>query len=315
MQNLADRLAPLRNELLRPLRRERLSLVLHDDCLEVLVVRREDPRLRLLAWLEAPLPPGISREGGPELADALGDLLGDLLLQGDLPAVPGGGAVLSAAAAPVRTLLLPPDLQATADPEVLRDGLRLRQDLLPPLADHEIVLEPLPLPDAWAFASLPQPALDRWLLMFAGAGLELHGLEPELWAARRALVSPLDPPRGGLLELRPQRGGTRLMLWNDEAPLVDAEVAGVDAETLAPWLGQLAVALQRRDPAWATAVLWWLVHDADGVTVLPPAPAGWDLRPADPLAHAAVEVDPAFVAPAPERLLRPLGLALRELVP
>ena len=63
MQNLADRLAPLRNELLRPLRRERLSLVLHDDCLEVLVVRREDPRLHLLAWLEAPLPPGISREG------------------------------------------------------------------------------------------------------------------------------------------------------------------------------------------------------------------------------------------------------------
>ena len=162
------------------------------------------------------------------------------LYEGDLPAVPGGGAVLSAAAAPVRTLLLPPDLEATADPEVLRDGLQLRQDLLPPLADHEIVLEPLPLPDAWAFASLPQPALDRWLLMFAGAGLELHGLEPELWAARRALVSPLDSPRGGLLELRPQRGGTRLMLWNDEAPLVDAEVAGVDAETLAPWLGQLA---------------------------------------------------------------------------
>jgi hypothetical protein len=129
------------------------------------------------------------------------------------------------------------------------------------------------------------------------------------------LVSRLDPPRGGLLEVRPQLGSTRLMLWNDDAPLVDAEIAGVDAEILAPWLGQLAVALQHRDPAWATAVLWWLVHDADGVTVLPSAPAGWDLRPADPLAHPAVLLDPAFVAPAPERLLRPLGLALRELVP
>jgi hypothetical protein len=315
VQNLADSLAPLRSELLRPLQRARLSVVLTDDRLEVLVVRREDPRLRLLAWLEAPLPPGISREGGPELGEALGDLLGDLLLQGDLPPVPGGAAVLAAAAAPVRTLLLPPDLQAASDPEALRDWLRLQQDQLPPLTDHEIAVEPLPLPDGWAFACLPRPALDRWLLMFAGAGLELHGLEPEQCAAQRALVGPLDPPRGGLLELRPQTGSSRLMLWNDAAPLVDAVIDSADAEALTTWLGQLATALQRRDPGWATAVLWWLVHDADGVTVLPPAPPGWDLRPADPLVHPAVVVDGAFETPAPERLLRPLGLALRELVP
>lgn len=315
MQNLADRMAPLRNELVRPFQRERFSLVLADDRLEVLLVRREDPRLRLLAWLEAPLPPGISRDGSPELGDALGDLLGDLLLQAGLPAVPGGSAVLSAAVAPVRTLLLPSDLQAAADPEALGDWLRLQPDGLPPLADHEIALAPLPLPDGWAFACLPRPTIDRWLLMFAGAGLELHGLEPELCAARRALVTPFDPPRGGLLELRPRLGSSRLLLWNDEAPLVDAVVDGVDAEALTPWLEQLAVALQRRDPGWATAGLGWLVHDADGVTVLPRAPRGWVLRPADPLAHPAVVVDDAFEAPAPERLLRPLGLALRELVP
>lgn len=197
MQNLADQLAPLRSELLRPFQRERLCVVLADDRLDVLVVRQEDPQLRLLAWLEAPLPPGISRDGAPELGDALGDLLGDLLLQGNLPLVPGGAAVVSAAQAPVRTLLLPPDLEASADPDALRDWLRQHQDRLPPLQDQEIALEPLPLADGWAFACLPRPVLDRWLLMFAAAGLELHGLEPELCACRRALVGPLDPPAAG----------------------------------------------------------------------------------------------------------------------
>lgn len=315
MQNLADRLAPLLAELRRPLQRERLSVVLADDRLEVLVVRREDPRLQLLTWLEAPLPPGISRDGGPELSDALGDLLGDLLLQGDLPTVPGGGAVLSAAQAPVRTLLLPPDLTADADPEALHDWLRQQQDRLLPLQDQEIALEPLPIADGWAFACLPRPALDRWLTMFAAAGLELHGLEPELFACRRALVGPLDPPRGGLLELRPQSGNSRLLLWNDEAPLLDAVVDSTDAQEVAAWLQSLALALQRRDGGWATAVLHWLVHDAEGVTVLPVAPAGWSWRPADPVAHPAVEVAAGFEPPPPDRLLRPLGLALRELVP
>lgn len=315
VQNLADQLAPLRSELLRPFQRERLCVVLADDRLDVLVVRREDPQLRLLAWLEAPLPPGISCDGAPELGDALGDLLGDLLLQGNLPRVPGGAAVVSAAQAPVRTLLLPPDLEASADPDALRDWLRQHQDRLPPLQDQEIALEPLPLSDGWSFACLPRPALDRWLLMFAAAGLELHGLEPELCACRRALVGPLDPPRGGLLELRPQTGTSRLLLWNDGAPLLDAVIDSTDAQDVASWLQSLAVALQRRDGGWATVVLWWLVHDAEGVTVLPMAPAGWSLRPAEPLAHPAVVVAADFEVPAPERLLRPLGLALRELVP
>jgi hypothetical protein len=315
VQNLADRLAPLLSELRRPLQRERLSVVLADDRLEVLVVRHEHQRLRLLAWLEAPLPPGISRDGGPELGDALGDLLGDLLLQGDLPLVPGGAVVVSAAQAPVRTLLLPPDLQAGTDAEDLRDWLRSHQDRLPPLQDQEIALEPLPLVDGWALACLPRPALDRWLLMFAAAGLELHGLEPELFACRRALVGPLDPPRGGLLELRPQTGSGRLQLWNDGAPLLDSVVDGRDAQELASWLRSLAEALQRRDGGWATAVLWWLVHDAEGVTVLPLAPAGWSLRPADPLAHPAVVVAAGFEAPTPDRLVRPLGLSLRGLMP
>ncbi|NBQ36875.1 MAG: hypothetical protein EBU42_04640, partial [Synechococcus sp.] len=96
---MTEQLAPLREQLLRPLRMGRVAVAMEADALTLLAYQTIGGQLQLQSWQQAPLPSGVVEAGVPLLTEALGDLIGDVLLQGGLQA-PGARALLPPEADP-----------------------------------------------------------------------------------------------------------------------------------------------------------------------------------------------------------------------
>ena len=81
---VTEQLAPLREQLLRPLRTGRVAVGIEADAVTLLAYQTVGGQLQLQSWQQAPLPSGVVDAGVPVLTEALGDLIGDLLLQGGI---------------------------------------------------------------------------------------------------------------------------------------------------------------------------------------------------------------------------------------
>ena len=309
---LTERLSPLRQQLLKPLIRSRVALSVAHDQLTLLTHRTAGGCLELESWQQVPLPPDLLHMGVPQQPEALGDLIGDLLLQGGIQA-PGATALVPAPAVVLRLLDLPAGLAAAGGDA---------EDLLSWLQPHEAALElPFPLEQAslnlqrrgsrWLAAFTAQDCLDRWIDAVAIAGLELYGLEPEALAVERLLPRALaDQPADqwcGCLDL--QGPSWQLMLWQGDAPQLQCSIDSSNGvEGLFPYLTESGI---------LPSPLWLLADLAEA----PPPLERWgeqlgcSLELLDPLALAQLRVEGALATPPPAAVDRLVGLALGRLKP
>ena len=177
LSGLQDRLSPL-NSWLFP---QRVYLQLEDQAFTAMVLEGE-----CIAWQErVPLPPGLCVNGEPLLVEALGDLLGDLLVERGYPGA-HVKAVLPRAATAWRVIEWP-DAAWPEQPELL---VRHQQDQLAlpwTLQDADLWLEPLlGDPPRSLLVTAQRTLLEAWIEVFSQAGVALDGLEPLpicLWRA------------------------------------------------------------------------------------------------------------------------------------
>ena len=177
-----DRLAPLQAWLFP----RRVYLELQDQAITAMVLAG-----RRLQWCETlPLPEGVVVAGEPLRPEALGDLIGDWLLERGY----GGArvrAVLPWRASAWRLLQWP----AGSSGQPLRQLLAAQADALAldwPLEQLDLQLLPLADPDSALLLAAPLALLEAWISVFAQAGLGLDGLEAAGVCGLRALADPSD---------------------------------------------------------------------------------------------------------------------------
>jgi len=308
---LAERLSPLRQQLLKPLNRTRVALCATHGQLTVLEHRSIDAGLQLLSWQHVPLAPDLVHQGIPQQPEALGDLIGDLLLQGGIQA-PGATALVPPPAVVLRLLELPADLAAAGHADALLPWLEPQEAALElpfPLAEASLSLQPRG--SRWLAAFTSQDCLDRWIDAVAVAGLALHRLEPEALAVERLLPRPLadQPPDqwSGCLDL--QAPQWQLTLWQGDAPQLHCSIdASAGLEGLTPFLEQQGI---RPCPLW-------VLVDAAGT---PPPLEQWgeqlgcSLERLEPLTLARLPAEGTWLSPAPAAVDRLVGLALGGCLP
>ena len=175
LSGVQDRLAPLQAWLFP----QRVYLELQDTAITAMALDG-----RQLVWLErVPLPAGTCVAGHPMAPDALGDLLGDWLLERGF----GGArvrAVLPSQATAVRLL--------QGDPALAADQRDLLQ--LPWAEDKPLDLIAQPLQDAPGRSLLvaaQSALLESWIEVFALAALPLDRLEAAPLCAAQAVDAEL----------------------------------------------------------------------------------------------------------------------------
>lgn len=200
LSGLQDRLAPLRTWLFP----RRVYLQLEDQAISAMALEGER-----IAWQErVPLPAGLCVNGEPLMVAALGDLLGDLLVERGYAGAQVK-AVLPRAATAWR-LIEWPEAAWPEQPELL---VRQQQDELGlpwSLQDADLLLEPLlGDPPRSLLVAVQRALLEAWIEVFSQAGVALDGLEALpicLWRA----VKPQLARQGSegllaLLQLEPDQ--------------------------------------------------------------------------------------------------------------
>jgi hypothetical protein len=189
---------------------------------------------RRLTWLErVPLPPGLIEAGEPQQLEAVGDLIGDLLIERGFAGA-RVTAVLPAAATDWR-LLVWPDGQAPEDPLPLPLLRQLQAQLGLALELEEVDLELLPRPGRPAEALLVvarRSLLQAWIDCFTSAGVALDALEAGPVCLCRAAEPLVERPLAALVELRPE--ATELVLLENGWPVLQRRLpAALDPSALA----------------------------------------------------------------------------------
>ena len=260
---IQERLRQVRHQLFP----QRLRLQIHDQGLSVQVLTRG--KAPMPPPVQVPLPAGICRQGIPQNGAALGDFIGDWLLELGLVACQVE-AVLPAAVCQWRVVTWPfddhPDepIQALRQLQIdLGESLRLEQSYLG--------WQPLPLgPEAQARALLvaaPKTVVQAWQEVFAVAGVSLQRLIPaqvQQWRAFQRLWCDDTATEHWFLHLGDQR--SRLWLVVDGVPVADWPLPACS-----PGAGP--------DPAWAEAItrcqLFWRQQAGPLRPQDPPAPQRW----------------------------------------
>jgi len=218
LADLEGRLAALRTQLCPP----RIYLQIQDQAITGMALEGRQVR-----WLEKlPLSEGVCRHGAPLLPVALGDLIGDWLMERGY----GGAqvkAVLPPSACSWRVLdpplgLGPPEQRNWAC--AMAQGLALVGGEGGHLEGFDLLVEPLAstqLPRLLLVA-VAQSLLVRWLEVADQAGCELEALQPTCvchwngWAALRGMLA--SDPREQLL-LQPDCAESWLLALDDQQPV------------------------------------------------------------------------------------------------
>ena len=258
---------------------ERLSQVRHQLFPQRLRLQIDDQGLsaQLLTKGKAPMPPpvavplpvGICRQGIPQNGAALGDFIGDWLLEQGLVACQVE-AVLPVAVCQWRVVTWPFDDHPDEPLQALR---QLQIDLGASLNLEQSYLgwQPLPPgPGAQAralVAAAPKPVVHAWQEVFAVAGVSLQALIPaqvQQWRAFQPLWGDDTQSEHWFLEL----GDGRSRLW-----LV------VDGVPVADWPLPACPAGAGPNPAWAEALsrcqLFWRQQAEPHRQQGPPAAQRW----------------------------------------
>lgn len=217
--------------------------------------------------IEAPIPAATCRKGRPLQVPALGDFIGDLLLENgwiDAHVL----AVLPRIASTWRVLEWPggvwPEDPVTSlrlmDPDL---GVRL------PLDDSYLDLQPLPgRPELGLLVAAPKAVVDGWVEVFSIAGVALDRLEPQQACVLAGLAPQLREAESDelIVLLQPEPHLCSLLLLRNGEPVYERE--------LEPRLPGLLNALQRslayyryRDPA-ARSLRLLLTGDLPGLEQL-----------------------------------------------
>ena len=177
LSGLQDQLAPLKSWLFP----RRVYLQLEDQAFTAMVLEGER-----VAWLErVPLPEGLCVNGQPTAVEALGDLIGDLLIERGFPGA-RVKAVLPRAATAWRVIAWP-EARWPDQPEVVVRQQQDQLDLPWSLQDADLRLEPLiGAPPRSLLVAVQRGLLEAWIEVFSQAGVALDGMEPLpicLWRA------------------------------------------------------------------------------------------------------------------------------------
>jgi len=177
LSGLQDQLAPLKSWLFP----RRVYLQLEDQAFTAMVLDGER-----VAWLErVPLPEGLCVNGQPTAVEALGDLIGDLLVERGFSGA-RVKAVLPRAATAWRVIAWP-DARWPDQPEVVVRQQQDQLDLPWSLRDADVRLEPLiGAPPRSLLVVVQRALLEAWIEVFSQAGVALDGMEPLpicLWRA------------------------------------------------------------------------------------------------------------------------------------
>lgn len=248
-------------------------LELHDDSLKG---QSHSARSPGPVTIDTPLPPQTCRDGMPLEAEALGDLIGDLLARDKLI----NAYVLAS---------LPPEASQwrvvewpSADP-VPENPIAALRNLDPSLnlpyalADACLDVQPLPgHPKRLLVAATPRKLVEAWEEVFDLAGVRLDRLAP----AQTCLLAGLAPELTGLAAselvavVAPGEEDSRLILLRGDVPVFEKNLPS-DPEELAAEFDRCVAFYRRQDPS------------CRGLTVFLSSP--WD--------HAELLVPPGSPAP------------------
>ena len=269
LAGVRDRLAPLQSWLFP----RRVYLQLEDQALEAMVLEAER-----LVWHErVPLPQGVCDNGAPVAVEALGDLIGDWLIERGYPGA-HVKAVLPRAATAWRVIEWPGAVWPEA-PELVVRQEQAELDLPWTLQDADLLLEPL-LGDAprSLLVAVQREVLEAWIEVCSQAGVALDGVEALPICLWRAVSPQLGEGVQLLLQLEDQQSwllaldrGQPLGEWPlppEGEPLAAALCAWAERygpsggvvigspTPLEPWLGCSLIPFE---PPAGSAALWGLV--------------------------------------------------------
>ena len=179
LSGLQDQLAPLKSWLFP----RRVYLQLEDQALTTMVLDGER-----VAWQErVPLPEGLCEAGEPRAIEALGDLLGDLLVERGYAGA-RVKAVLPRAATAWRVIEWP-DASWPDHPELVVRQQQQGLDLPWSLQDADLLFEPLMGAQPRSLlVAVQRSLLEAWIEVCNQAGVALDGVEALpicLWRAVR----------------------------------------------------------------------------------------------------------------------------------
>lgn len=323
LAGLQERLRPLTARLFPP----RLLLVLEDEQVTLMHLKgaTHPPTGTLLRTV--PLPRGTCSGGQPQQKAALGDLIGDLVVELNLMGAEVVAA-LPAAACTLRVVEWPYDDWPEQPDLALRE---LNPDLgLPfPMTQTYITLGPLPSRDPsrppTSLVAIGQRAMiQAWVEVFSIAALDLVCLEPAQVVTLRAL-DPLiaAAPAGELMVLLELRGDSAdLLLVRDGIPEFSRRITA-GAMSIERELRTCLAFWQRRDPSMTSVrvLVYGPAQDCAKVSdTLSPTPS-WSVEIVDPLQQrwlsiVGTESDPdpsAADAVGGASLVRMCGLAAGDL--
>ena len=266
---LQDRLAPLKSWLFP----RRVYLQLEDQAFTAMVLDGER-----VAWLErVPLPEGLCVNGQPTAVEALGDLLGDLLVERGYAGA-RVKAVLPRAATAWRVIEWP-GAAWPESPELVVRQQQAELDLPWTLQDADLLLEPLlGHPPRSLLVAVQREVLEAWIEVCSQAGVALDGVEALpicLWRAVNPqlgegvqLLLQLEEEQSWLLALDrgqplgewplPPEGeplAAALGAWAERYGPSGGVVIG-SPTPLEPWLGCSLIPFE---PPAGSAALWGLV--------------------------------------------------------
>ena len=180
-----------------------------------------------------PLPSGLVVDGVPLQPEALGDLLGDLVLQQGW-SIRQAALVLPSAGSEWRLLRL-----AEGQEPAPQHWQQLHQTLPQAASAYENELLALPQPNEWLVLFQPKASLEGWIEVFSQADLELGFVELVELAQMRALGVGPEWPLSLLVNLHSQ--STTLTLVQQGRPVFrrswPAPPAVIDPEA---WCQELA---------------------------------------------------------------------------
>ncbi|MFQ6537770.1 MULTISPECIES: hypothetical protein [Aphanothece] len=203
----------------------------------------------------APVPARTVRSGVPIAADALGDFIGDLLLEHSTPDA-SLAVALPQAASQWRLIEWPAGTIPEDPVEALRE---MNPDLQLPfrLDEAYIDIQDVPAsPSRSVLVAAPRGTVEAWINLFAIAGGSLRHLLPAQAARMAGLREAIEasPPGGMVALLQPLASRHQLEVWVDGAPEFERSLP-LESQALVPALTQSITYCQERFSPSSTRLL------------------------------------------------------------
>lgn len=200
---------------------------------QLLIGQSQRPGKPAAPTFSAPIPARTCRDGLPIAVDAIGDFIGDLLLEHSQPDS-GLVVALPRQVSHWRVVVWPDGEEPEDAAEVLREeGPDLGWPF--PLAEATLAVQPLPgAPGCSLVVGTSQEAIESWIEVFAIAGGSLRHCFPAQACLHRALQPQLEAADGdGLLALvEPGSEGLQLLVWHRGVPAFEQRGLPLEPEAL-----------------------------------------------------------------------------------